>query len=99
MSRLVFGRDRIPDAWEPEPRPECAPGHHLIDDGIRRCTVCLWLDPDIRRCETQGCILPGEYEAEVGEGPGFTTILRSAVFCRRHAFLGGIALVPDERVQ
>jgi hypothetical protein len=48
VSKLVFGRDRVEGAWEPEVRPECKPGDHLVDHGIHRCTVCLWLDPDYR---------------------------------------------------
>lgn len=79
------------------PRSECRPGQHLVDGSLERCTECGWLDPDVRRCDVDGCIYPAEYEAEVGpkgEGPEFTTIIQSGAFCDRHALLGGISLVP-----
>lgn len=94
---LRFGRDRIPEPWEPPAEmPECAPGAHLIDEALERCTVCGWLDPEVTRCATQGCDVPGDYKAEVAsrDDPDFTNVLQSARFCARHAFLGGIALVP-----
>lgn len=98
MSKIVFGRDRIPEAWPaPPPVPECRPGTHLVDLQLARCTVCLWLDPSVERCATQGCEMPGEYVAEMGpasEGPAFTTILETALFCQPHALLGGLSLLP-----
>jgi hypothetical protein len=100
VSRLEFGRDRIPNAWGgPEWALECKPGRHLVDSSIDRCTVCGWLDPETDRCETVGCIRPADYEVEVGpkdEGPAFTTVIRSAKFCSSHAFTGGIAIVPPD---
>ena len=97
MTRLVFGRDRIADAWqEPASLPECPSGKHLIDPNIERCTVCLWLDPAILRCQTQGCDFPADYEAEVADvgDPAFEAPIQSANFCAHHALLGGISLVP-----
>lgn len=100
MTRPVFGRDRDPFAsasWAPaEPRTECAPGHHLVDLALERCTICGWLDPAIRRCATQGCIRPADYEVDVAKVTDleFTNVLRSASFCEGHAFPGGLALLP-----
>jgi hypothetical protein len=93
-SRLVFGRDRLPEPWEvPARPPECPSGKHLVDPNIERCTVCLWLDPAILRCQTQGCDFPADWEAEVAD-PDFAKPIQSAQFCAHHALLGGISLVP-----
>lgn len=100
MSRPVFGRDTIPEPWGPQVSTltECQFGSHLMDDILRRCTVCFWLDPEVSRCATVGCTYPATYEVEVGpkgEGPAFTTVLRTAMFCNRHAFTGGMAIAGD----
>ena len=96
MSRLIFGRDRMPVEEKPPSAVECKPGKHLVDDSLARCTECFWLDPLVDRCETEGCIYPADYEVDVAD-KGDTTFknpIRSAKFCGTHALLGGMALVP-----
>ena len=99
MIRPVFGRDRDPLAsadWRQDTRPECAPDGHLVDHNIDICARCGWQDPEVIRCQTQGCVRPAEYRAEVAAAadPTFSSPLVSASFCPGHAFMGGVALIP-----
>lgn len=98
MSKLLFGRDRIPEPWTASAAtaPECKPGNHLLDQALERCTVCGWVDPETPRCATVGCPFPADYEVEVErtDDPDHGEVIVRESFCDRHAWLGGLALLP-----